>query len=133
MRYKSKQTASRVDMTPMLDIVFIMLIFFIVTATFLKETGVTVQRPEGIAKAPDKEQQALVFHVEADNRLSLNGRNIDIWSAEALVKEAITIDPETAVTINLKEGADMKTFMRIYDGLRKVGVPKYRLPVLTHS
>ena len=70
---------SAVDLTPMLDVVFIMLIFFIVTAVFIKETGVEINRPD--AKTDDnKDNTTVLVAIRADNTIWMDKRRIDIRS-----------------------------------------------------
>ena len=74
-----------VDLTPMLDVVFIMLIFFIVTATFIKETGVEVNRPEA-STAEQKDNVAVLVAINADNSVWMDGRRVDVLSVRANIE-----------------------------------------------
>ncbi len=71
-----------VDLTPMLDVVFIMLIFFIVTATFVKETGVEVNRPQANT-ADQKNNPSVLIAIREDNSIWVDQRRIDIRSVRS--------------------------------------------------
>ncbi|MFT7675835.1 MAG: biopolymer transport protein ExbD, partial [Gammaproteobacteria bacterium] len=82
MRRKLLETAtaaddSMIDMTPMLDVVFIMLIFFIVTASFVKETGIDIERPSA-STSESKSSASILIAISADNQIWIDKRRIDI-------------------------------------------------------
>ena len=81
-----------VDLTPMLDVVFIMLIFFIVTATFIKETGVEVNRPEA-STAEQKDNVAVLVAINADNSVWMDGRRVDVLSVRANIERLHAENP----------------------------------------
>ena len=75
---RKAEDESQIDMTPMLDVVFIMLIFFIVTASFVNEVGLGVNRPPTSDQPPpDSENTNIVFRISESNELTLEGRRID--------------------------------------------------------
>jgi len=119
-----------VDLTPMLDIVFIMLIFFIITASFIHEQGLQVNHPhpKGL---PPTEGNAIGFQIDAHNRLFHAGRHVDIWAAEAIIKQKSAEDPKAPVVMSVEEGAHIKTVIRLYDGALKNGIPRGRVAVFT--
>ena len=82
-RLMSRATAdedeSAIDITPMLDVVFIMLIFFIVTATFIKEAGIDVNRPDA-ATAVKQEKANILIAINANNEIWIDRRQVDIRS-----------------------------------------------------
>ena len=81
---RKAEDESQIDMTPMLDVVFIMLIFFIVTASFVNEVGLGVNRPPTSDQPPpDSENTNIVFRISESNELTLEGRRIDIRSVRA--------------------------------------------------
>ncbi|WP_024611120.1 biopolymer transporter ExbD, partial [Pseudoalteromonas sp. TB64] len=74
--------AEEINMTPMLDVVFIMLIFFIVTASFVKEAGIDVNRPEA-ATAVKKERANILVAISDKGEIWINKRQIDIRAVQA--------------------------------------------------
>ena len=75
---------AQIDLTPMLDVVFIMLIFFIVTASFIKEAGIEVNRPEASTSQP-KENVNILVAISANNEIWMDKRRIDVRAVRVLV------------------------------------------------
>jgi biopolymer transport protein ExbD len=114
---------SQIDLTPMLDVVFIMLIFFIVTASFVNETGLNVDRPPTSDQPPpDSENTNIVFRVSESNDITLEGRRIDIRSVRANVERLHAEKPEAKVVINSHPKAKTEVFVMISDQAREAGV-----------
>jgi len=99
-KHSKAEDDAGIDMTPMLDIVFIMLIFFIVTASFLKEAGIDVNRPEGGAP-PDNPEDArnIMITVTAENEVWMDSRQIDARAVRANVERLKAENPEGAIVI----------------------------------
>ncbi len=117
-----------VDLTPMLDVVFIMLIFFIVTASFIKESGVEVNRPS--AETGESKTASVLVGINADNSIWMDGRRIDIRSVRANIERMHAENPEGAVVIQADELASVKTFTEVLDQARQV-VPPERVSLAT--
>ena len=114
---------SQIDLTPMLDVVFIMLIFFIVTASFVNETGLNVDRPPTTDQPPpDSANTNIVFRVSESNDITLEGRRIDIRSVRANVERLHAEKPEAKVVINSHPKAKTEVFVMISDQAREAGV-----------
>ena len=114
---------SQIDLTPMLDVVFIMLIFFIVTASFVNETGLNVDRPPTTDQPPpDSTNTNIVFRVSESNDITLEGRRIDIRSVRANVERLHAEKPEAKVVINSHPKAKTEIFVMISDQAREAGV-----------
>ena len=114
---------SQIDLTPMLDVVFIMLIFFIVTASFVNETGLNVDRPPTTDQPPpDSANTNIVFRVSESNEIMLEGRRIDIRSVRANVERLHAEKPEAKVVINSHPKAKSEIFVMISDQAREAGV-----------
>ncbi|PCI62559.1 MAG: biopolymer transporter ExbD [Kordiimonadales bacterium] len=130
-RYTRKPGTSDVNMTPMLDIVFIMLIFFIVTASFIVEKGLTVNHPHSIGPRPAEPSANIGFLIDSSNHIYHEGRYIDVWSAEAVIKQRITANPKAPVVLSVLAGSKFKTLIRLYDLALSVGVPAHQIGVVT--
>ncbi|MGB0473084.1 MAG: ExbD/TolR family protein [Porticoccaceae bacterium] len=114
---------SQIDLTPMLDVVFIMLIFFIVTASFVNETGLNVDRPPTTDQPPpDSANTNIVFRVSESNDITLEGRRIDVRSVRANVERLHAENPEAKVVINSHPKAKTEIFVMISDQAREAGV-----------
>lgn len=120
---RKEEDESQIDMTPMLDVVFIMLIFFIVTASFVNEVGLDVSRPPTTDQPPpDSENTNIVFRVSESNEIMFEGRRIDIRSVRANVERLHAEKPEAKVVINAHPKAKTEIFVMISDQAREAGV-----------
>ncbi len=108
-----------VDLTPMLDVVFIMLIFFIVTATFVKEAGVEVNRPDANTSS-QKDNTTMLVAISADNSIWIDKRRVDVRSVHANIERLHAENPEGGIVIKADELASVKTFTEVLDAARKV-------------
>lgn len=114
-----EEEESAVDLTPMLDVVFIMLIFFIVTAVFIKETGVEINRPD--ANTDDnKDNTTVLVAIRADNTIWMDKRRIDIRSVRANVERLHAENPEGGLVIQADKSANVDTFAQVLDAAREV-------------
>ncbi|WP_370300268.1 ExbD/TolR family protein [Abyssibacter sp.] len=120
-----------VDLTPMLDVVFIRLIFFIVTATFVKETGVEVNRPQANT-AEQKNNPSVLIAIRDDNSIWIDQRRIDIRSVRANIERLHAENPEGGVVIQADELASVKTFTEVLDQAREV-VPPEKVSLATEN
>ena len=77
-KHTSADDEAQIDMTPMLDIVFIMLIFFIVTTSFVKEKGLEVNRPKENQNQVNQPSKALSIRIDELGKIVMNGREVDI-------------------------------------------------------
>ena len=108
-----------IDLTPMLDVVFIMLIFFIVTATFIKESGVEVNRPEA-STANEKSDTTVLVAINSDNTIWIDKRRVDIRSVKANIQRLHAENPEGGVVIQADKTATVNTFTKGLDAAREV-------------
>ena len=120
---RKAEDESQIDMTPMLDVVFIMLIFFIVTASFVNESGLGVNRPPTSDQPPpDSENTNIVFRISESNELMLEGRRIDIRSVRANVERMHAEKPEAKVVVSAHPKSKTELFAKISDQAREAGV-----------
>jgi biopolymer transport protein ExbD len=120
---RKDEEESNIDMTPMLDVVFIMLIFFIVTASFVNESGLDVNRPPTSDEPPpEQENTNIVFRVSESNELTLEGRRIDIRAVHANVERMHAEKPEAKVIVSAHPKSKTEMFVQISDQAREAGV-----------
>ena len=120
---RREEDENEIDMTPMLDVVFIMLIFFIVTASFVNESGLGVSRPPTSDQPPpDSLNTNIVFRVSESNEITLDRRRIDIRSVRANVERLHAEKPEAKVVISSHPKANTEIFVKISDQAREAGV-----------
>ena len=117
----SESEDSAVDMTPMLDIVFIMLIFFIVTTSFVKESGVTVSRPSASTAAEDKKGNIMVA-IKPNGEIWIDKRAVDVRSLRANVEKLKAESPESGVVIQADTDARTGILVQVMDQIRLAGV-----------
>ena len=110
-----------INITPMLDVVFILLIFFIVTANFIKEPGLEVNRPDSETAEPT-ENAAILIAVGNAGEIYMDGRRIDKRQGKANVVRLLAENPQGSVVIQADEKATADTIMAVMDGAREAGV-----------
>ncbi len=110
-----------VNLTPMLDVVFIMLIFFIVTASFVKESGIEVNRPNA-ATAERKEKGNILVAISADNQIWIAKRQVDPRALRANIERMHAENPNGAVIIQADEESKNKLLVQVMDAARMAGV-----------
>ncbi|MBL4832503.1 MAG: biopolymer transporter ExbD [Alcanivorax sp.] len=110
-----------IDITPMLDIVFIMLIFFIVTTSFVKESGITVSRPSA-STAEAKQGSNILIAIRANGEIWVDKRAVDVRAVRANVERMKAEAPEGAVVIQADEFAPTGILVKVMDQVRLAGV-----------
>lgn len=106
---------AKVDLTPMLDIVFIMLIFFIVTATFVREAGLDVTKPDDQPDQPQSVTQSLRIVIDQNDRIMIKRRDVDKRAIRAVVERYIAQSPKGAVVIQFDEKASTGIVVEVMD------------------
>jgi len=109
-----------VNMAPLIDMVFILLIFFMVTTSFVKETGIDVQRPTA-STAALKEKGSVLIGVDANGHVFLDRKQIDIRSVRAHVERCVAENPEGAVVIVADKASHTGVVIRVMDQCRLAG------------
>ena len=118
-----------IDLTPMLDVVFIMLIFFIVTSSFIKESGVEVQRPQADT-ASTQDKGNILIAVTADGQVWIDKQVVDVRSVRAHV-ERLRVDG--AVVVQADQDARTGLVVQVMDQARQAGVQDVALAASTGS
>ena len=109
------------NITPMLDIVFIILIFFVVSTSFVKESGVDVNRPSA-STAERKERGNIMIGITEDNTVWIDKRQVDIRAVRANIERLHAENPEGAVVIQADRDARTGVLVQIIDQSRLAGV-----------
>jgi biopolymer transport protein ExbD len=120
-RHIPAQEETELDMTPMLDIVFIMLIFFIVTTSFVKESGVTVNTPQA-ATASQQKNTNIFIAIAASGEVWIDRRPVDLRAVRTIVARLHADNPEGSVIIQADADAATGTLVEIMDQVRLAGV-----------
>jgi biopolymer transport protein ExbD len=113
----------QINLTPMLDVVFIMLIFFIVTATFIKEVGLDVNQPDqDKPKTVDPNKKSIVVRITSRDRILIAQRDVDWRSVRANLERLHAENPEAPVIIQPHAESRTETMIHIMDSARLAGV-----------
>jgi len=114
---------SGINVTPMLDIVFIMLIFFIVTTSFVKETGLEVARPSGSPpqEAP-RDEGPIVVRIDSTSVISVRGRMLEPRAVEANLEREKAEKPQSPLIVAAHPEADTEALVTVLDAARSVGI-----------
>ena len=113
---------SEINLTPMLDVVFIMLIFFIVTASFVKETGLDVNRPEDQQQTTVQEKGSILIRIDSNNEIWIDNRTVDPRAVRANIERLHAENPEGGVVIQTAAASNTETLVGVMDASREAGV-----------
>ena len=111
---------SQVDLTPMLDVVFIMLIFFIVTSTFVKESGVDVTRPNAETAVPT-DASSIQIGITSNNQIYFDKRLVDKRAVRANIEKGLAESPGAAIIIIADALSNTETLIEVMDQSRLAG------------
>lgn len=110
-----------VNVTPLLDIVFIMLIFFIVTSTFVREPGIEVERPEAVT-ASDRKFAKIIVAISADDAIWINKEEVELAEVRIRVEELIRQNPRSTAVVQADRGAKSRYLVEVVNQIRATGI-----------
>ena len=110
-----------VDITPMLDVVFIMLIFFIVTATFIKQAGIEVNQPQA-QTAVVQEKANILIAIDANNKIWINRREVDFRALRPNIERLHAENPKGSGVIQADRDSTNEALVQVMDASRRAGV-----------
>lgn len=113
---------NEINLTPMLDVVFIMLIFFIVTASFIKEAGLDVNRPDAPVTQSEPEDSNILVMITANDEIWIDRRLIDPRAVRANIERLHAENPDGSVVIQPKRKSTNKALVIVMDAARQAGV-----------
>ncbi|AUM13955.1 ExbD/TolR family protein [Ketobacter alkanivorans] len=120
-RHRPGDQETELDLTPMLDVVFIMLIFFIVTTSFVKESGIAVNTPEA-ETAQRQESANILIAIHESGDIWIDGRPIDVRALKAQVARMHAENPQGTVVVQSDEKADTGVLVKVMDQIRLAGI-----------
>lgn len=112
---------TQVDLTPMLDMVFILLIFFIVSTSFVKEAGIEVSRPSA-KTAQTQENAHILIAITSNGDVWIQQRQVDLRAVRSNVERLRAESPEGGVVIQADKGSDTNTLIEVMDQVKMAGV-----------
>ncbi len=119
---KKQEDDAKIDITPMLDVVFIMLIFFIVTATFIKESGANVEKPEA-ETAVQRPQATILLAVDENDDIWLDRKKIDPRAVKTNINRLRAENPTGEVVVQADQESTAERVMEVVDALKDAGIP----------
>lgn len=125
-RRKDKKSAVELNIAPLIDMVFILLIFFLVTTSFVKETGIDVTRPTA-STATMQSKATILIAVDSQNRVFMDHREIDIRAVRANTERALAENPDGAVVVVADQQSDTGVAIQVMDGCRLAGASNISL------
>lgn len=117
---------AEVDLTPMLDVTFIMLIFFIVTTSFTKESGLEIQRPSG-KNAPTqttKQKANVLVTINGNDQVVIEKREVDVRSVRAFVEKSLAENGDVSVILQAHNSSSTDTLVAVVNAIKEAGVDK---------
>lgn len=116
----SREEEQQIDLTPMLDVVFIMLIFFIVTAQFVKEPGVDITRVDA-ASAQQKNRANILIAVSPDNVIWMDKKQIEEEALRLTIERFLVDNPDSQVVIQADAISDVRLLALVKDAAKEAG------------
>ena len=132
MRRKHRETDEAIiNVTPMLDIVFIMLIFFIVTTSFVKEFAVDMSRPSNEPPKTEKLSDVIFVRIDDTGQIFVRDRLTDIRAVRANIVSGLAQKPDASVVVAAARDADVGILVRVVDQARVAGAQQVSLVALS--
>jgi biopolymer transport protein ExbD len=123
---RSSRSTVELNIAPLIDMVFILLIFFLVTTSFVKETGIEVTRPTA-ATAAVENRSTILIGIDADDRVFFDHREIDLRAVRANLERALAENPEGAVVVVADKASSTGVAIAVMDGCRLAGADNVSL------
>ena len=116
-----EEEENEINLTPMLDVVFIMLIFFIVTATFIKEAGIQIERPDTFT-ADTQDDAAILIAISPNNEIWIDRQERDPRAIRGIIEGLHAENPKGSIVIQADEGSTHETLVIVMEAAKKAGV-----------
>ena len=130
-RVARSEEEAEINITPMLDIVFIMLIFFIVTTSFVKEVGLELNRPSNAPQEEKKISEVIAVRIEATGQIQVNNRPVDIRAVRANIEGELAVKGQsTPVVVIADRAADSGLMVRVIDQARMGGAAQVSIAAM---
>ncbi len=119
--FQREENDEDVNVTPLLDIVFIMLIFFIVTSTFVKEPGIDVLRPEAVS-ATDRKAASIIVAISADDEIWINGDLVELSEVKTIVAQLRVENPKGTAVVQADAASKTRMLVEVVTQIRATGI-----------
>ena len=126
-RLSRKREEAEINVTPMLDVIFIMLIFFIVTTSFVSEFGIDVNRPLNAPVQEPDQAEVIAVRIDENDQIFVQERLVDVRAVRANIESGLASQPDAAVIVIADRLADAGLLVRVVDQARVAGAEKVSL------
>ena len=116
-----EEEENEINLTPMLDVVFIMLIFFIVTATFIKEAGIQVERPDTVT-ADSQDDASILIAISPNNEIWIDRQERDPRNVRSIIERLHAENPKGSIVIQADEESTHETLVIVMEAAKAAGV-----------
>ncbi|HJR71158.1 MAG TPA: biopolymer transporter ExbD [Gammaproteobacteria bacterium] len=116
------QEHTGIDLAPMLDFVVNLLIFFIITAVFVKESGLQVNRPTSFEQPEETDNRSIQIQILENGEIWVDNREVDVRAVRANVERMSAVSPESGVLILAQDRAPTGTLVEVVDQVRLGGI-----------
>ncbi len=123
---RTRRQTPELNMAPLIDMVFILLIFFLVTTSFVKEAGIEVSRPTA-STAAVQPKATVIIAIDKNNRVFMDRREIDLRAVRANVERALAENPDGAVVVVADRESSTGVAIQVMDGCRLAGAKNVSL------
>lgn len=123
---RSSKERAEIKIAPLIDMVFILLIFFIVTTSFVSETGLTVERPEA-RSSESLEEESILVGIGPSGEVYMAGQRIGLFSLRPLVEHKLKSNPKLSTILVADKAVSAELVVRVMDELRLSGVRRIAL------
>ena len=120
---------NEINMTPMLDVVFIMLIFFIVTASFIKEAGIDVDRPDA-PSADSQDDAAILIAISPNDEIWIDRRQVEPNQVRGMIKRLHQENPKGSIVIQADEESTNEALVIVMEAAKQAGVSNVAIAAL---
>jgi len=117
----AEEEDNEINLTPMLDVVFIMLIFFIVTASFIKEAGIQVERPDA-PTADKQEDAAILIAISANDEIWIDRKEMDPRAVRGMIERLHAENPKGSIVIQADEESTNEMLVIVLEAAKQAGV-----------
>ena len=121
-----EEESEEINLTPMLDVVFIMLIFFIVTATFIKEAGIQVERPDTVT-ADSQEDAAILIAISRNDEIWIDKQERDPRDVRGIIERLHAENPKGSIVIQADENSTNEALVKVLEAAKAAGVTNVAL------
>ena len=118
-----------IQMTPLIDMVFILLIFFVVTTSFVSQTGLNIQRPQSTS-SQILPHENITIEIDSNGRITIENQRVGLLSLKSLVQKRLRSEPKLTVVLEADKTLSLDRVVSVMDEIRAAGVDKVALATI---